>query len=261
MKNLKKIKWFYRLTILSFLLLSSVSVSYAIGTVNTGYRANKTATTMVDAHGECRNIDNTSSYDYFVPTNTASEWASFRAPADADSLSGVSLSSCAIPCTSGSQIFSTPGIYSLTVDVNKESCRFRFTVKAGGGQSGGWGHQGGWGGAVQFDYSPNTTGTFNIFVGSKGQSNSISAYTGGTGYGGGGGASAVKFGNTVLVVSGGGGGAAWGGRGGNGGSLNSGGAQAGGSSPGGGGANNIGGIGRPAGGGYGGRNGVSGANG
>ena len=260
MRNVQKIKWFYRFAIFSFSLLFFVSISYALNTNDTGYRVNKSTVTTIDAHSVCKKVDNSSSLDYFVPTKASNEWSSFRTVANAGSLSGVSLLSCILPCTSGSQTFSTPGEFSFVVDINKEGCRFKITVKGAGGGKGL--PPAGEGGGVQFEYIPNTQGTFGVLVGGKGRNNSTSIGGGGAGYGGGGGASAVKFDSTVLAISGGGGASSWGGGGGHGGSINGRGIDgAGGTQNGRGGGNNIGGVGPGGGGASGGSGGSGGASG
>ena len=81
---------------LGFLLifLLTFSLVYALGTTDTGYRANKSTVTTVDAWEECRNVDNSGTDDYFVPTKSSQEWGTFRAVADADSLPGISTTEC-----------------------------------------------------------------------------------------------------------------------------------------------------------------------
>jgi len=205
-------------------LLASTHL-YAFGTIETGYRVDKSTTVTIDAWGECREVVNNSGNDYFVPTKTAAEWQSFRDHPP----SGVALNTC---CVSGSQSFTTPGEHSFVIDSGKKDCRFRITVKGAGGGSNYF--SGGIGGGAQFTFAPGTTGTFGIYVGGKGTDDGNVSIGGGAavyaGYrgSGGGGASAIKFGSTVLTVSGGGGGCGGGsgcqnnmlGDGGNGGSLN-----------------------------------------
>jgi hypothetical protein len=125
---------------------------------------------------------------------------------------------------SGSQNYTAVGTASHTVDAGHKNCTFTVTVKgSGGGNSPG--KSGGAGGGVQFNFSPNETGTFEILVGGIGTGSGAVAASGSSAAGGGG--SAVRFvggADTLLAVSGGGGGgggsAASGGVGGAGGSAN-----------------------------------------
>jgi hypothetical protein len=89
MKSLfKKIyfKWFL------LVLILVPGVLFAINTVSEGFRINKSNTTAtIDAHGVCAApTNNSSTNDYFVPTATLAEWASFRS----NPPQGVTIGSC-----------------------------------------------------------------------------------------------------------------------------------------------------------------------
>lgn len=68
-----KILLFIALSILIF-----AGVVFAINTISTGYRLNKNTFMVINAWSACRAVENTgSTYDYFVPTKTSSEWTNF----------------------------------------------------------------------------------------------------------------------------------------------------------------------------------------
>lgn len=90
---MKLSKQLYTLGFLLIFLLT-FSLVHALGTTNTGHRVDKSTVAEIDEWGECRNVDNNSTNDYFVPTKTAQEWSNFRAVADTNSLPGISTSAC-----------------------------------------------------------------------------------------------------------------------------------------------------------------------
>ena len=68
---MKKLKIITVSIILSILILAGVV--YAADY----YRSNHGTYINIDMHDECREIQNTSSVDYFVPTKTSTEWTTF----------------------------------------------------------------------------------------------------------------------------------------------------------------------------------------
>jgi len=62
----------------------SISLVFALGTYNTGYRVNSGAgpqTITIDAGGTQKTITNTSGRDIFIPTRTSAEWTAFESNA------------------------------------------------------------------------------------------------------------------------------------------------------------------------------------
>ncbi len=122
--------------------------------------------------------------------------------------------------SSGSQQFTTIGESSFIVDDSMKNCLFIITLKGAGGYNNYFYSyrigKGGKGGGTVFNYKPQSTGTFGVYIGEGannvnhgkkplgGGSSSLGACGGYCG--GGGGASAVKFNSTILAVAGGGGG-------------------------------------------------------
>jgi len=73
--NIIKIKYFASLILVVMLILCSFS--YALNTVDTGFRLEAGNSVEIDAHNNCRNVINTGLYNIFIPTRTLSEWQSF----------------------------------------------------------------------------------------------------------------------------------------------------------------------------------------
>lgn len=111
------------------------------------------------------------------------------------------LSSNPIACTTpGSQTFTTPGVYPVTVP---SGCDIAVTLAGAGGGNAYDNEGGGSGGLVSFDIHPGST-QLTVVVGQAGSIAYPSVqYSGGTG----GGYSLVAEGSTILGVAGGGGGA------------------------------------------------------
>lgn len=64
---------------------------FALNTVSTGFRTNKSTYMQVNAWSNCYQINNTGSVnDYFIPTATSTEWSAFRTNKPSD----VSLTAC-----------------------------------------------------------------------------------------------------------------------------------------------------------------------
>ena len=68
---MKKIKIIIISSILSIVLL--IGAVYAADY----YRSNHSTYINIDMHDECREVQNTASVDYFVPTKTSTEWNTF----------------------------------------------------------------------------------------------------------------------------------------------------------------------------------------
>lgn len=64
---------------------------FALNTVSTGFRTNKSTYMQVNAWSNCYQVNNTGSVnDYFIPTATSTEWSAFRTNKPSD----VSLTAC-----------------------------------------------------------------------------------------------------------------------------------------------------------------------
>lgn len=64
---------------------------FALNTVSTGFRTNKSTYMQVNAWSNCYQVNNTgSANDYFIPTATSTEWSAFRTNKPSD----VSLTAC-----------------------------------------------------------------------------------------------------------------------------------------------------------------------
>lgn len=85
-KNNKK-----TLIVVIAILLCAPAAVVAVNIVAEGYRVGTTATT-IDAHGTCNSVVSTNGQEYFVPTNSATEWSAFRN----NKPTNISLSSCVI---------------------------------------------------------------------------------------------------------------------------------------------------------------------
>ncbi|MCK4714034.1 MAG: hypothetical protein KAT35_00540, partial [Candidatus Aenigmarchaeota archaeon] len=75
------------------LTLFLFSVASAINTVNDGYQsAPADSALLIDAHSACKQLANSGSMTYFVPTRSSTEWESFRNAVSG--LPGLSFSEC-----------------------------------------------------------------------------------------------------------------------------------------------------------------------
>ncbi len=101
-----------------FLLLISSSLVFATGVWNQGWRVNSNADKQpitIDNVNTTKCLTNTSTIDYFVPTNTATEWNEFVAHKP----SGITIEECATNCDSSATLGS--GDTSFTVDAGGNS--------------------------------------------------------------------------------------------------------------------------------------------
>jgi len=64
-------------SLLGFLIFFWSLSSFAIDKVAEGFRVNNSTIKRIDAHGRCRDVNNTSGSDHFVSTKTPAEWYSF----------------------------------------------------------------------------------------------------------------------------------------------------------------------------------------
>jgi hypothetical protein len=104
------------------------------------YRVNNGTRVQINEHSTCRNVENTSGRDLFVPTRTSAEWQSFR-----DNFpSGVTLTGCVDDClisSTGGTITTNGGyrIHTFTTSADiTASCAntVEYLVVAGGGGGG-----------------------------------------------------------------------------------------------------------------------------
>lgn len=115
------------------------------------------------------------------------------------------------------------GVFRHPVDIDNVGCTFSVVLEGAGGGRGNHGTSnnndadGGAGGSVHFDFSPGTTGVFEIVLGGGGSGEVVDPYTLDDPFpgAGGGGASMIAFvpddgAVVVLAIAGGGGGGGWG---------------------------------------------------
>jgi len=87
-----------RYIVIAAVILGIILFAVVVKAVNDSYRINKTASSIINEQGSCRVVTNNSSvFDYFIPTKTLTEWNLFKTNKPAD----VSLSSCYQCSTSG----------------------------------------------------------------------------------------------------------------------------------------------------------------
>ncbi len=79
----------------------------------TSYQVNNGSNQDIDEWGTCKNVANShaSGDALFVPTNTSTEWSTFRSNPPA----GVTISDCACTVTAGSQSYTVAGTSTFTV--------------------------------------------------------------------------------------------------------------------------------------------------
>ena len=112
--------------------LISIS-SFAINTVATGFRINNGLTVEIDAHGVCQNVTNSSGFDQFISTKTASEWTSFRANLPTNVTLGVCATNLTFAgATHNESDCTTGGGSVVTVTGAVTLCRFNSPTCPGG---------------------------------------------------------------------------------------------------------------------------------
>ncbi len=85
--------------LIAVVILGLVLFAVIVKAVSDSYRVNKTASSIINEHGSCRVVNNTSGvYDFFIPTKTSNEWNLFKTNKPAS----VSLGSCYQCPTTGS---------------------------------------------------------------------------------------------------------------------------------------------------------------
>ncbi|MCD6149793.1 hypothetical protein J7J13_03360 [bacterium] len=88
--KIKKIRKYFKpkaLIIIFIGLVALPAVIFATNTINEGYRVNSSSSVIINAHGTCKKVANSSeSVPYFIPTKTSAEWTAFinASPSNSD---------------------------------------------------------------------------------------------------------------------------------------------------------------------------------
>ena len=122
-KNASKHAHRGRLGLVLGLGLLALAVAGTVISAATSYRVNSGQTVTVNEHSTCQQVINSSGVDYFIPTNSATEWEAFRN----NSPSGVSLSAC---FTCGSSTVTHEGYTYSTVQIGSQ-CWLGENIKHG----------------------------------------------------------------------------------------------------------------------------------
>ena len=83
-KKLIKSEYLY-IAFICFLALFSITAVLALNAWDKGFRSDSGTTILVDiksadgaAYDDCKEVENTSTHNYFIPTKTEAEWDSFK---------------------------------------------------------------------------------------------------------------------------------------------------------------------------------------